>query len=383
MEKVRSGVSRLLYAFSHGSGFELQRVREGNAPTHRLWGFIELEALGWQVELSPESPGWWKMFGTTGWRGWQTLWLLRRGKGAAGIVAVHEISALFLLLLRALGWRGAPVLVLNLGLLHQKNCSGYRCWIWRRLLSQADAVVSLVQSNGAELTRLFGVDPSRTKFLPMAVEPGFLGTADAHTEKNFVLAVGTNDGKDFETLLEALPLGVRLIVVTDSFNARKVRNHPCFGGLIEVMEAVPAKVLRELYREAAVVVIPLADTTHGSGHTVLLETMAMGKVVIVSCARCMRNYVREGRTALSVPVGDARAMRAAIEETLLHPERFTKMRERAAAQVRSTFEIREFARGLDGILKELAARRSTGEGGDAGAGGIKKKEGENSYASVS
>jgi glycosyltransferase involved in cell wall biosynthesis len=217
----------------------------------------------------------------------------------------------------------------------------------------------------------------------MAVEPGFLGTADAHTEKNFVLAVGTNDGKDFETLLEALPLGVRLIVVTDSFNARKVRNHPCFGGLIEVMEAVPAKVLRELYREAAVVVIPLADTTHGSGHTVLLETMAMGKVVIVSRARCMRNYVREGRTALSVPVGDARAMRAAIEETLLHPERFTKMRERAAAQVRSTFEIREFARGLDGILKELAARRSTGEGGDAGAWGIKKKEGENSYASVS
>lgn len=369
MDQLHSGVSQLLYAFSYGAAFELQRVRKRTVPTHRLWGFVELEAFGWMVELSPELPTRWKIFGTMGWRLWQTLWLLRREKDAAGIVAVHEISACFLLILRALGWRGAPVVVLNLGLLHPKNSSGYRRWIWRRLLSKADAVVSLVQANSAELTRLFGVEPRRSKFLPMAVDPEFLGRADVHEEKNFVLAVGTNDGKDFETLLEALPLGVRLVVVTDSFNARKVRNHPCFGDLVEVMEAVPATALRELYMKASVVVIPLADTTHGSGHTVLLETMSMGKIVIVSCARCMRDYVSAGRTAMSVPVGDSTAMRAALEETLQHPERFKKMRERAEAQVRSVFEIRQFAGGLDGILRELVARRSASEGGCAGAEG--------------
>jgi glycosyltransferase involved in cell wall biosynthesis len=135
--------------------------------------------------------------------------------------------------------------------------------------------------------------------------------------------------------------------------------------------------------EAAVVVIPLADTTHGSGHTVLLETMSMGKIVIVSGARCMKDYVRAGGANLSVPVGDAKEMRAALEETLLYPERFTKMRERAAAQVRSSFEIRQFGSGLDGILRELAARRISNERGGAGAVGVQKKEGKKSYASVS
>jgi glycosyltransferase involved in cell wall biosynthesis len=220
-------------------------------------------------------------------------------------------------------------------------------------------------------------------FLPMAVDSEFLGRAPVGTEKRFVLAVGTNDGKDFLTLLEALPLGVRLVVVTDSYNARKVRSHPCFGGLVEVMEAVSAEALRELYRDAAVVVIPLADTPHGSGHTVLLETMSMGKVVVVSGARCMRDYVTPEGVALVVPVGDVSALRTALEETLQHPERFADMRERAAVQVRSTFGIQRFGEGLDRIIRQLAARRVGGESEAARAEGSKKKEEKKSYASVS
>ena len=382
-DSERLGIARLLFAFSYGAAFELQRVRQSTVPTHRLWGFIELISQGWWVELSPGLPGSWKPFRAMGWRVWQTIWLLRREKGAAAIVAVHEISALLLLVVRALGWDGAPLVLLNLGLLHPKNCSGYRLWIWRCLLRKAAGVVSLVEANGAELTRLFGVEASRTKFLPMSVDSDFLGRASAESEESFVLAVGTNDGKDFETLLEALPLGVRLLVVTDPYNARKVRNHPCFGGGVEVLEAVSAESLRELYRKSAVVVIPLADTPHGSGHTVLLETMSMGKIVVVSASRAMRDYIEPGGTVLAVPVGDATALRAALEEVLQHPERFTEMREHAAAQVRSKFDIRCFGTGLDRIIKEILVRRSCGAGGDAGAADTNKKEGDKRYASVS
>jgi glycosyltransferase involved in cell wall biosynthesis len=352
-------------------------------PTHRLWGFVELITLGWWVELSPEPPGWWKPFGTMGWRVWQTLWLLKMEKGATAIVAVHEIAALLLLLVRALGRNGPPLLLLNLGLLHPKNSSGLRLWVWRWLLRKADGVVSLVEGNGGELARLFGVEPIRNRFLPMAVDPEFLGRASAGMEEDFVLAVGTNDGKDFETLLEALPLGVRLVVVTDAYNAGKVRRHACFGGSVELMEAVSAERLRELYRRSAVVVIPLADTPHGSGHTVLLETMSMGKIVVVSASRSMRDYIKPAGAVLSVPVGDAVALRVALKDALQHPERFAAMREQAAEQVRSQFDIRRFGEGLDRIITELVAKRSGVAAVAAGAGDTKKKEGEKSYASVS
>ena len=86
---------------------------------------------------------------------------------------------------------------------------------------------------------------------------------------------------------------------------------------------------------------------------------------------------------LSVPVGDASALRVALKDALQHPERFTAMRERAAAQVRSQFDIRRFGEGLDRIITELVAKRSGVAAVAAGAGDTKKKEGEKSYASVS
>jgi glycosyltransferase involved in cell wall biosynthesis len=373
----------LLYAFSYGVTFEFEAVRQNKVPTHRLWGAVELGQLGWRISVSPELPTWWRWMGTTGWRLWQTLWLLRRERNAAAIVAIHEISALLLLLIRTLGWRGAPLVVLDLGLLHPKNCAGYRHWIWGWFLRKADRVVSLVDANRSELTRVFGVKPGRTSFLPMSVDADFSGRAVVGSEEAFVLAVGTNDGKDFETLLEAMPLGVPLIIVTDSYNARKVRAHSCFGGLVEVREAVPARDLRELYRRAALVVVPLADTPHGSGHTVLLETMAMGKVVVVSLARCMKDYIGDGEAVVAVPVGDVDALREALEETLQHPERFLEMRERAAARVRSTFDIRRFGQGLDRIIGELTEERACRFLENGEHSGCKKKEGDKSYASVS
>jgi len=97
----------------------------------------------------------------------------------------------------------------------------------------------------------------------------------------------------------------------------------------------------------------------------------------------MRDYVSEEGTALVVPVGDVAAMRAALQETLQHPQRFSEMRERAAAQVRSTFDIRQFGEGLDRMIKKLAGGRSDVFAGENGTSGTKKKKGKKSYASIS
>jgi glycosyltransferase involved in cell wall biosynthesis len=169
--------------------------------------------------------------------------------------------------------------------------------------------------------------------------------------------VGTNDGKDFETLLEALPLGESLVIVTDGFNAAKIRAHRCFGTGIQVREAVPAVELRELYRQAKLVVIPLADTAHGSGHTVLMENMALGKILIVSASRSMRGYLEDGVNAISVPVGNAGALRMALQSVLTHPERFQAIRERAALDARERFKAVDFARRLWVLWESLNLER--------------------------
>ena len=374
---------RLMFGFCYDVAGERQRVAEGTVPTHRMWGFAELSELGWLTELAPPMPRLWRPLGAIGWRLWQTLWFFREAKGTAAIIAVHEITALLYLLGRALGCKGPPVVVLDLAVVHPKNLSGYRFWIWRWLLPKADRIVSLVAANCSELHERFGVDPRRSRHVPMAVDIRFSESASVECEQDFVLSVGTNDGKDFETLMEALPLGVRLIVVTDAYNASKIKDHPFYGASVEVKEAVSAVALRDLYLTAAVVVIPLADTPHGSGHTVLLETMSMGKIVVVSDARSMRDYIHCDGAVFKVPVGDSAALRAAIQETLRHPERFSAMREQAARQVRCKFDVRQFARRLDRIIADLALARSSAAVVVAGSDCTKPGEGGENYASVS
>jgi glycosyltransferase involved in cell wall biosynthesis len=51
-----------------------------------------------------------------------------------------------------------------------------------------------------------------------------------------------------------------------------------------------------------------------SGQSVLLEAMAMGRAVVVTATPALEGYIDDGRSALTVPPGDAGALRRRIEE---------------------------------------------------------------------
>jgi glycosyltransferase involved in cell wall biosynthesis len=79
----------------------------------------------------------------------------------------------------------------------------------------------------------------------------------------------------------------------------------------------------------------------------------MGKVVIVSESRSMRGYIEPGRNVLSVPVGDAKAMRAALLQALNGAEHLVALRQQAAFDARARFGISGFGRKLSRLLEEL------------------------------
>jgi glycosyltransferase involved in cell wall biosynthesis len=60
-------------------------------------------------------------------------------------------------------------------------------------------------------------------------------------------------------------------------------------------------------------VVPLAAAPYAAGVTSIVEAMAMGKALVVSASPGVRDYVVDGTSALVVPIGDAGALRAAIE----------------------------------------------------------------------
>lgn len=376
-QELGKGVGRCLFAFALPTEVEFKNWKAKKVPSTRLWGLVELGNLGERPVFCRGAGRVFSRLGASGWRIWQTAWLFARAGKADVIVGVHEISLVFLLLLRVIGIRRGKVILMNLGLLHPKHQSGLRKLVWRVLLNRSDSVISLVEAQNHELKRLFGVPAERLHFIPMLVDSRFYEPVDAWEEERFCLAVGTNDGKDFETLLSALPLGERLVIVTDSYNAEKIKKHRCYGAAVEVYENVPALDLRSLYRRAAVLVIPLSDTSHGSGHSVLLEGMALGKLVIVSATRSMVGYVRDGQNALLVSPGDVKGLRETLVRVLERPEEYASLRKGAALDARNRFDSDEFAKCLQKIVRGLrASEEKPAVRGESGAGN-QKREGVN------
>ena len=111
--------------------------------------------------------------------------------------------------------------------------------------------------------------------------------------------------------------------------------------------------LRQLYEGADVCVLPLHEIDTDNGATALAEAMAMGKPVVVTRTTGQVDILRDGEHGLTVPPGDPRAMRQAIEFLLDDPER-------AAAMGRAGREEVERRHTLDGYVARLAELLAAG-----------------------
>jgi glycosyltransferase involved in cell wall biosynthesis len=170
----------------------------------------------------------------------------------------------------------------------------------------------------------------------------------APTARPLLCAVG-QERRDYPTLVEAvraLDVDVAIAAVSPWSKYRDSS-----AGL-----DVPANVtargydlyeLRQLYADAALVVVPLEDTDFQAGITTILEAMAMGKAVVCSRTRGQTDVVIDNDNGIYVPPGDADALRQAIERLLADPAEA----QRLGANGRRWVEARA---GLDAYIAELA-----------------------------
>ena len=167
----------------------------------------------------------------------------------------------------------------------------------------------------------------------------------------YALAVGDDHSRDYGLLLEAAG-GLECEVVIrsgkelplDTVRHRRVR---------QLRPRMAFTGLRDLYAGASVVVVPLHDGPTAGGVSALHEALAMGCAVVASDSAGIRDWLRDGKTCLVVPCGDAAAMGAAIQRLLGDPA----LRERLGAAARAYMLE---ACTPDAFAARLAARLTSG-----------------------
>ena len=104
--------------------------------------------------------------------------------------------------------------------------------------------------------------------------------------------------------------------------------------------------LRQLYADAALVVVPLQETDFQAGITTILEAMSMGRAIVCTRTTGQTDTIVDGETGRYVPPGDAAALRAAIEDLLADPAEAARLGAAGQRWVRAHADIEAYAADL-------------------------------------
>jgi glycosyltransferase involved in cell wall biosynthesis len=351
----KTGAARVLFLFPHPVADEVANVNNGISPTERLYGAHELRLRGWQVTYSDS-----RFYGVVG----RVLKFLRQF-GVMGIglgtvldmartdvvIVKDDFSAPTAIAARVLGKK--LVFLDSMFALPQRWWKTLGTWVSLRLAHET-ICYSEVQKKIWQ-TR-FGRTAERIRVLPYTIDTGFYarhtGEWQAGASRK-VLAVGRDVGRDYATLVEALrgtDLQLELITLPYLLRGLNVEANP----QIKLHQRLSYEELFRLYRECAVVVIPLKPgITYPSGIRALFETMILKRPFVATRNEVLQEYMTEGVHGDMVPARDVAALRAAILANLHRVENNKKMVDASAVLVATEYDATVFADKLESVLRDL------------------------------
>jgi hypothetical protein len=193
--------------------------------------------------------------------------------------------------------------------------------------------------------------------VPYAVDTSFWSGCSTGECSGAIASAG-REHRDYRTLVSALPDGAQLTIADHSlFTPGATRRDPEAWPPTVKRVALDAPGLRELYRRAEVVVVPVIESAMPAGITTLLEAMSMGKAVIVTETSELRGVVQHGETGLVVKPGDVVGMRAAIESLMGSPSARKCLGTAARRVAVERYDVNVYAASLAGELADVCSLR--------------------------
>lgn len=101
------------------------------------------------------------------------------------------------------------------------------------------------------------------------------------------------------------------------------------------------------------VILPLVEREQSVGQLTLLHAMALGKAVIVSDISGIRDYVRDGETAILYKPGDVRDLFLKIKYLLDKPEEATRIGKNAEIEVKRKFQFKDMVGKMYEVVRNI------------------------------
>lgn len=157
--------------------------------------------------------------------------------------------------------------------------------------------------------------------------------------------------RDYTTLAEAareLPVDLRIAADSTWVPAAIAGGASHWPANVEIRSYGDYAGLRELYRRARFVVVPLHPARHACGYAVIAEAMAMGRAVVATRTDVPPDFLLPGITGLFTEPHDVEGLRSILRHLLDHPDE-------AATMGRNARSGMEASHSLEGYCDRLEA----------------------------
>jgi glycosyltransferase involved in cell wall biosynthesis len=207
---------------------------------------------------------------------------------------------------------------------------------------------------------VLGYRPDDVVVVPFMVDTGFWrpdGLTVAPRPRPMICSAG-QELRDYPTLVEAArDLDVDVVLAAASPWSKRADTSAGIDipANVTVTSLSPFE-LRQLYGEAALVVVPIQETDFQAGITTILEAMSMSRPVICTRTEGQTDTIVDGETGVYVPIGDVAALRAGIRRLTSEPDEAGRLAEAALRWVRQQADIEVYAARLAALVAATVER---------------------------
>ncbi|MCT1458281.1 glycosyltransferase [Aestuariimicrobium sp. p3-SID1156] len=203
-------------------------------------------------------------------------------------------------------------------------------------------------ANQLDILHDCGFPREKIESIPFGFAPGLFPPRSDFSVHGPLVAVGSDRGRDYPTLLAAMQgsgLELDLICKESNLEGATVPSGVNFRGTI------PYGDYRAALANAAVVAVPTKVMAYPTGQTVALEAAGSGACVVVTDTPAMREYFSD-ETAVMVPPHDPAAWRAALVELSRNDTMRARIASAGSQHVHSRFTYLQMWRHVVELWRE-------------------------------
>lgn len=361
---------RIKYIFRAGRRARLDELSA--APTEFFYGYQQLQAQGIDVSLAEDSelgmapplPVFARLLNKLSFflGGLPVGMLLsfflasgdRKLADSDSVVATTNGMGLALAMAKAMGRVRVPVLLLAMGLLPMR-LSRIQKVLYPLILRHLH-LVTISRGEQAFLRRL--LPRQDIHYLPFGVDHRFWTPADNPSGGDYVLAIGNDQNRDWQTLVDAWSVDFPPLKIVTSLPV------PAAPENVEVIcgnwrtRLLSDEEIRSLYQGARFVIIPSCETIQPSGQSACLQAMACGRPVVLSNIAGLwdSQLVRHGENVLLVQPGSVAEMGSAVQRLVYDHELCVLLGRNGRRLVECHYNTDIMAEAMVRLLMEVVQR---------------------------